>query len=52
VVVDMFCGAGGESAGIVPAYESMGQRIELHAIAANYPWARHFYEITESNYGW
>ena len=52
VVVDMFCGGGGESSGIVPAYEAMGQRIELHAInhweraiethAANYPWAEHW----------
>jgi DNA (cytosine-5)-methyltransferase 1 len=52
VVVDMFCGGGGESAGIIPAYESIDQRIELHAInhweraiethAANYPWARHW----------
>lgn len=58
IVIDMFAGAGGESAGIVPAYESRGHNIELHAInhweraiethAANFPWAHHHHEPVQS----
>lgn len=51
VCVDLFCGAGGASAGLVEAAHELGLEIELIAInhwpvaiathSANYPWARH-----------
>ena len=51
VCVDLFCGAGGASAGLVEAAQELGLEIELIAInhwpvaiathSANYPWARH-----------
>ncbi len=51
VCVDLFCGAGGASAGLVEAAMELGLEIELIAInhwpdairthSANYPWARH-----------
>jgi DNA (cytosine-5)-methyltransferase 1 len=54
VVIDMFSGAGGESCGIVRAYQEAGRRIELHAInhweraiethSINHPWAEHHLE--------
>lgn len=49
--VDLFCGSGGTSSGLVRACERMGRRVELTAVnhwpiaiethAANHPWARH-----------
>lgn len=49
--VDLFCGSGGTSTGLVRACERMGRRVELTAVnhwpiaiethAANHPWARH-----------
>lgn len=54
VVIDMFSGAGGESCGIVEAYNQADQRIELHAInhweraiethSLNHPTAEHHLE--------
>jgi len=51
VCVDLFCGAGGASAGLVEAAHELGLEVELIAInhwpvaiathSANYPWARH-----------
>jgi DNA (cytosine-5)-methyltransferase 1 len=51
VCVDMFCGGGGSSGGLIEAAKELGFEIELLAInhwdlavqthAANYPWARH-----------
>ncbi len=51
VCVDLFCGAGGASAGLVAAAAELGLEVELVAInhwpvaiqthSANYPWARH-----------
>lgn len=49
--VDLFCGSGGTSTGLVRACERLGRRIELTAVnhwavaiethSANHPWARH-----------
>lgn len=49
--VDLFCGSGGTSTGLVRACERLGRRVELTAVnhwpiaiethAANHPWARH-----------
>lgn len=51
VCVDLFCGAGGASTGLVEAAQELGLEVELIAInhwpvaiathRANYPWARH-----------
>lgn len=51
ICVDLFCGAGGASAGLVEAAQELGLEVELIAInhwpaaiathSANYPWARH-----------
>jgi DNA (cytosine-5)-methyltransferase 1 len=51
VCVDLFCGAGGASAGLIEAAAELGLEVELVAInhwpvaiqthSANYPWARH-----------
>lgn len=51
VCVDLFCGGGGSSGGLIEAAEELGFEIELLAInhwplavethAANFPWARH-----------
>jgi DNA (cytosine-5)-methyltransferase 1 len=56
-VVDMFCGAGGESTGIMQAAQEMGMKISLMAInhweiavethAANHPSANHLCESVE-----
>jgi len=57
-VVDMFCGAGGESSGIMQAALEQDMKVNLYAInhwevamethAANYPYANHLCESIES----
>jgi DNA (cytosine-5)-methyltransferase 1 len=57
VVVDMFCGAGGESTGIMQAAEEQGMKVSLTAInhweraiethAANHPSAEHWCQSVE-----
>jgi DNA (cytosine-5)-methyltransferase 1 len=57
VVVDMFCGAGGESTGIMQAAEEQGMKVTLTAInhweraiethAANHPSAEHWCQSVE-----
>jgi len=57
-IVDMFCGAGGESTGIIQAAQEKGLKVELHAInhwetaikthAANHPSAEHWCQSVES----
>jgi len=56
-VVDMFCGAGGESAGIMQAAQEQGVKVNLFAInhwecaiqthSANYPMAEHLCQSVE-----
>lgn len=58
IVVDMFCGAGGESTGITQACNEMGYKYELFAInhweraiethSVNYPEAYHFCESIQN----
>jgi DNA (cytosine-5)-methyltransferase 1 len=57
-VADLFCGAGGESAGIMQAAEELGIKVKLTAVnhwdraiethAANYPDAEHWCQSVES----
>ena len=52
IIVDLFCGGGGETSGIMQAYGRAGLAVELHAVnhweravethAANFPWANHY----------
>ena len=58
IAVDMFCGAGGESSGLVQACGELGLNLRLSAInhwetaikthAANHPFAEHFCEDVET----
>ncbi len=58
VAVDMFCGAGGESTGLVGACQKLGLKLRLSAInhweraiethSANHPFAEHFCEDVET----
>ena len=52
VAIDLFCGAGGTSTGLVEVCERMGAKLRLTAVnhweraiethSSNYPWAEHF----------
>ncbi len=58
IVIDMFCGAGGESTGIINAYSELGLNLELFAInhwekaiethSQNYPWVNHICESIQN----